>query len=90
MDQKLSSVQSYQIYSSPTMVNQTNPSPPLGSNSTLCLSCHDGTVAVGTLSPYGQVSMTGTLSGTPADLGTNMQSTHPFSFVTPLQAAGDL
>ena len=89
-DQKLSSVQTYQNYSSPTMVNQTNPSPPLGSNSTLCLSCHDGTVAVGTLSPYGQVSMTGTLSGTPADLGTNMQSTHPFSFVTPLKAAGDL
>jgi len=89
-DQKLSSVQSYQNYTSTTLTNQTNPSPPLGSNSTLCLSCHDGTVAVGTLTPYGQVSMAGTMAGTPADLGTNMQSTHPFSFVTPLKVASDL
>jgi predicted CXXCH cytochrome family protein len=88
--QKLSSVQSYQVYTSTTMVNKTTSSPPLSSDSTLCLSCHDGTVAVGTLTPYGQVSMTGSLSGTLADLGTNLQSTHPFSFVTPLQASPDL
>jgi predicted CXXCH cytochrome family protein len=88
--QKLSSVQSYQVYSSSTMVNKTKASPPLGSNSTLCLSCHDGTVALGTLTPYGQASMTGSLSGTAADLGTNLQATHPFSFVTPLQPASDL
>ena len=87
--QKLSSVQSYQVYTSTTMVNKTNASPPLGSNSTLCLSCHDGTVAVGTLTPYGQVSMTGTLP--PAvNLGTNLQTTHPFSFITPLQPSPDL
>jgi predicted CXXCH cytochrome family protein len=88
--QKLSSVQSYQMYSSPTMVNQVNASPPLGSNSTLCLSCHDGTVAVGTTTPWGQVPMSSSLSGTPADLGTNLSTTHPFSFITPLQAAPDL
>jgi predicted CXXCH cytochrome family protein len=88
--QKLSSVQSYQQYTSATMVNKTNPLPPLGSNSTLCLSCHDGTVALGTLTPYGQASMSGSLAGTPADLGTNLQSTHPFSFVTPLQPAPDI
>jgi predicted CXXCH cytochrome family protein len=34
--------------------------------------------------------MSGSLSGTPADLGTNLQTTHPFSFVTPLQAVADL
>ncbi len=89
-DQKLSSVQSYQQYTSATMVNKTNSLPPLGSNSTLCLSCHDGTVALGTTTPYGQVSMSGSLAGTPADLGTNLQSTHPFSFVTPLQPAPDI
>lgn len=88
--QKLSNVQSYQTYTSTTMVNKTNASPLLGSNSTLCLSCHDGTVAVGTLTPYGQVPMSGSLANTPADLGTNLQSTHPFSFVTPLQPASDL
>jgi len=83
--QQLSSVQSYQVYTSTTMVNQTNPSPPLGSDSTLCLSCHDGTVAVGTLQPWGQVPMSGSMN--PADiLGTNLQSVHPFSFVLPLQA----
>jgi len=88
--QKLSSVQSYQVYSSSTMVNTNNPSPPLGSNSTLCLSCHDGTVALGTLTPYGQVTMTGSISGTPGDLGTNLQTTHPFSFITPLVPAPDV
>ncbi len=88
--QKLSNVQSYQTYTSTTMVNKTSASPPLGSNSTLCLSCHDGTVAVGTLTPYGQVSMSGSLAGTPADLGTNLQSTHPFNFITPLQPTTDL
>jgi predicted CXXCH cytochrome family protein len=88
--QKLSTVQSYTVYSSSTMVNKTNASPPLGSNSTLCLSCHDGTVALGTLTPYGQVSMSGSLSGTAADLGTNLQTTHPFSFVTPLQPTSDI
>ena len=88
--QKLSNVQSYQVYSSTTMVNKTNTNPPIGSNSTLCLSCHDGTVALGTLTPYGQVSMTGSLAGTPADLGTNLQTTHPFSFITPLQPSSDL
>ncbi|HLV87735.1 MAG TPA: cytochrome c3 family protein [Candidatus Sulfotelmatobacter sp.] len=88
--QKLSSVTSYQVYSSTTMVNKTNGAPPLGSNSSLCLSCHDGTVALGTLTPYGQVPMSNTLTGTAADLTTNLQSTHPFSFVTPLQTAPDL
>jgi predicted CXXCH cytochrome family protein len=88
--QKLSNVLTYQMYSSTTMVNKTNPSPPLGSNSTLCLSCHDGTVALGTLTPYGQVSMSGTLQNTPADLGTNLQATHPFNFVTPLQPTSSL
>lgn len=88
--QKLSSVQSYQQYTSSTMVNKTNSLPPLGSDSTLCLSCHDGTVALGTLTPYGQISMSGSLAGTPADLGTNLQSTHPFSFITPLQPASDI
>jgi len=88
--QRLSSVTSYQVYTSTTMVNKTTTSPPLGSNSTLCLSCHDGTVALGTTTPYGQVAMTGSLSGTTADLGTNLQSTHPFSFITPLQPASDI
>jgi len=89
--QKLSSVPTYQMYTSPTMVNKTNASPPLGSNSTLCLSCHDGTVALGMLTPYGQVSMTvANLANTTGGLGTNLSSMHPFSFMTPIQTSPDL
>jgi len=87
--QKLSSA-TYQVYTSPTMVNKGNPSPPLGSDSTLCLSCHDGTVAPGTLRPYNTVPLNQPMSTSPTDLGTNLQSTHPFSLVLPLQSSTDL
>ena len=85
-DQKLSSVQSYTVYTSTTMVNTPNPSPPLGTDSTLCLSCHDGTVAgsPGALVPYGQVPMSGQMNS--ADVfGTNLSTMHPISFILPLK-----
>jgi predicted CXXCH cytochrome family protein len=90
-DAKLSSVQAYTVYSSSTLVNTPNPSPPLGTNTTLCLSCHDGTVAgsPGALVPYGNVPMTGQMYS--ADVfGTNLSTMHPISFVLPLQPAPDL
>jgi predicted CXXCH cytochrome family protein len=90
-NEKLSSVQSYTVYSSSTLVNIPNPSPPLGTDSTLCLSCHDGTVAgsPGALVAYGQVSMSGQMN--PSDVfGTNLSTMHPVSFVLPLEAAPDL
>ena len=40
------SVQTYQMYGS-TTYHQTGIQPPVGSPSKLCLSCHDGTVALG-------------------------------------------
>jgi predicted CXXCH cytochrome family protein len=85
-NQKLSSVQQYTVYSSPTMApNVANQSPPLGSDSTLCLSCHDGTVAPGTLTAYGSMN-TQPLTPignpqNPADLST----VHPFSLVLPIK-----
>jgi predicted CXXCH cytochrome family protein len=92
-DQKLSSVQTYTLYTATT--NQTNGALMRGSNSTLCLSCHDGTVGGGTgispghLVPYGNVPMTG--NWYPGDmLGTDLSTTHPFNFVLPLVAAPDL
>jgi len=88
-DQKLSNVKSYTVYTSSTMVNTTNPSPPLGTNSTLCLSCHDGTVAVGTLVPYGNVPMGGQMYSTDV-FGTNLSAMHPISFNLPLTASPDL
>lgn len=90
-NQKLSNVQSYTVYTSTTMVNSTNPSLTLGSDSTLCLSCHDGTVAgsPGALVAYGQVPMSGQMNS--ADVfGANLTSMHPFSFILPLKASPSL
>ena len=86
-NQKLSSVQAYTVYTSSTMVNTPNPSPPLGTDSTLCLSCHDGTVAgsPGALVAYGKVPMTGQMTSTDV-FGTNLSSMHPISFNLPLKA----
>jgi predicted CXXCH cytochrome family protein len=50
------STQTYTPYSSTTMHN-TGQQPLLGGDSSLCLSCHDGTVAVGQTQPFGQVTM---------------------------------
>lgn len=92
-NQTLSTVQTYTLYTATT--NQTNGALLPGSNSTLCLSCHDGTVggttgiSPGHLVPYGTIAMTG--NWYPGDmLGTNLSTTHPFNFVLPLVAAPDL
>ena len=72
----------YTPYSSSTMA--ASPGAPTGS-AKLCLSCHDGTVAIGaTLSrgaiPMTGVSATGQLTGASA-LGSNLSDDHPISFV---------
>jgi predicted CXXCH cytochrome family protein len=57
--------------------------PALGSSSNLCLSCHDGTVAVGQTTPYGNIRMQGAMY--PQDVfGTSLQGVHPFNFKLPL------
>ncbi len=92
-DQKLSTVATYILYSATT--NQTTGSLIPGSNSSLCLSCHDGTVggatgiSPGHLVPYGTIAMSG--NWYPGDmLGTDLSTMHPFNFVLPLVAAPDL
>ena len=90
-NQKLSSVQSYTTYSSSTLVNTPNPSPPLGTDTTLCLSCHDGTVAgsPGALVEFGRVAMSGQMNA--ADVfGANLSTMHPVSFLLPLKPSPDL
>jgi predicted CXXCH cytochrome family protein len=91
-NQKLSSVKSYTVYTSTSMANTANPSLPLGTDSTLCLSCHDGTVAgsPGALVAYDKVPITGQMNS--ADVfGTNLSAMHPVSFNLPLKAkANDL
>jgi predicted CXXCH cytochrome family protein len=86
-NQKLTT-QTYSTYTSNTEKNAAT-QPLLGSASNKCLSCHDGTVAVGATVAYGQVTTHGTMNA--ADVfGNNMQSSHPFSLVMPLKDTPDL
>jgi predicted CXXCH cytochrome family protein len=88
-NQKLST-QTYTPYTSSTFTttgNRDNPQPPTGSSSSLCLSCHDGTIAPGTTVAYGSFGMSGKMQDV---FGSNLQSSHPFSLVLPLQDSPDL
>lgn len=69
----------YKLYESPTL--QATINQPTGS-SRLCLSCHDGTLALGDLRvhPHGTHLSIGPLSGG-ASLGTDLSDDHPVSFV---------
>lgn len=84
----------YTTYSSTTTSNQTMQQPQVGGPSSLCLSCHDGTVGLGQSGeklqsvPYGQIQMQGTLKSNDF-FGTNLQNSHPFSF-NKLQDSPDL
>ncbi len=82
------STQTYKTYSSTTLHN-TSVQPMLGGDSSLCLSCHDGTVAVGQTQPFGQIQMSGNML--PVDkFGADLSVSHPFSLKTPLVDAPDL
>jgi predicted CXXCH cytochrome family protein len=83
--QTLSS-QTYTLYSSDTLQN-AGAQPVLGKSSSLCLSCHDGTVAPGLMMPYGQLQITGTMSNL---VGTQLENSHPFSLQLPLKDAASL
>jgi len=83
------SVQTYTPYTSTTSPETGNPQPPLGGDTSLCLSCHDGTVAPGQTVVYGAVTMTGSMYSSDV-FGTNMQSSHPFSLVLPMKDSVDL
>ncbi len=67
------------VYRSTTDATQTMEQPPIGAPSSLCLSCHDGTVAPGQTVPYGKIQMQGKMSASDI-LGTSLQNSHPFSF----------
>jgi predicted CXXCH cytochrome family protein len=87
-NQKLSKA-TYDTYTSTTYVNKNSQQMPLGSASGLCLSCHDGTVAVGDSVLFGQMPTRG--SWIPGDeFGTHLQGSHPFSLVKPLHDNIDL
>jgi len=76
-DHQLSS-QTYTTYTSSTY--NAGPQAPSGGTSKLCLSCHDGTIAVGLTASKGSVTTSGSMS--PEDvLGVNLSSGHPMSMV---------
>jgi predicted CXXCH cytochrome family protein len=81
-NQKLTT-QVYTTYTSNTAKNVAT-QPTLGSSSNQCLSCHDGTVAVGATVAYGQVTTHGSMYSSDV-FGNNLQSSHPFSLAMPLK-----
>lgn len=74
--------QVYEVYASPTLAASPIPQP--SGATKLCLSCHDGTIAVGaTLRPATGVAMAGADTLDPASLsnfGLDLSSHHPVSF----------
>jgi predicted CXXCH cytochrome family protein len=87
-NQQLSS-QTYTAYSSSSYSETGETVPTLGAASSLCLSCHDGTVAPGTTMAYKTIPMSGSMHAVDV-LGTNLQGSHPFSLVMPVKDAPDL
>lgn len=85
-NQKLSD-SAYETYTSTSEQNTGNAKPPIGSDSGLCLSCHDGTVAAGESVLFGRIQTGIQMQDT---FGTKLQSSHPFSLVKPLKDSVDL
>jgi predicted CXXCH cytochrome family protein len=81
--------QTYTTYLSTTSSETGATQPLLGSDSNLCLSCHDGSIAPGQTVAYGRFSMSGSMAATD-NLGTNLSNSHPFSLVLPLKDSPDL
>ncbi len=62
------------------------PAPQPNGSSRLCLSCHDGTVALGNVGGGRSIAMSGTqrlAPGRPGYIGTDLSGSHPVSFVVP-------
>lgn len=86
-NQKLSQ-RSYTPYSSSTY-NEQGTQPTLGITSSLCLSCHDGTVGVGQSAAYGPLPVVGSMNAMDS-FGTTLTGSHPFSLVVPMKDAPNL
>ena len=78
-------------YTSYASTTQDAPVGAPGGSSKLCLSCHDGTVALGGTLSMGTLAMQGTASGGrlggASVIGPDLRSSHPISFV-PVVSAG--
>ena len=83
------STQTYTPYTSTTYQQQGSTQPTLGKSTSLCLSCHDGTVAVGQTAVFGKIPATGSMNNMDV-LGTNLTTSHPFSLVLPMKDSANL
>lgn len=81
--------QTYTTYASTTYHESGTPRPILGSDSNLCLSCHDGSIAPGQTVAYGKFPMAGSMKSGDT-FGTDLSSSHPFSLVLPLKDSPNL
>ncbi len=85
------STTTYTLYQSTTFKGAGAGTALPSGSSVLCLSCHDGTVALGALHS-GTVAMTGTVSGKiegASNLTANLRDDHPFSFTYATAVAAD-
>jgi predicted CXXCH cytochrome family protein len=74
-----SSAASYTMYTSPTLNALMGSAP--GNVSKLCLSCHDGTVAIDSFGAVGNPTSLNKFGPTsPQNLGTNLGNDHPIGF----------
>jgi len=85
-NQTLSTKNYSQFYTSDTSQN-VEEQPTIDDRSTLCLSCHDGTVAPGQMIAYGSTTMSQPMS---TGLMQRLDSSHPFSLKLPLKDAASL
>jgi hypothetical protein len=85
----LSEVEAYRV---PTLGSRRAPAPQPDGSSRLCLSCHDGTVALGDIAQSGEtIEMSGAQRlgpERPGHLGTDLSGSHPVSFV-PKEVIGE-
>jgi len=81
--------ETYTVYQSSTYHETGTPKPTLGSDSNLCLSCHDGSIAPGQTIAYGTFSMMGSMKSGDT-FGTDLASSHPFSLALPLKDSPNL
>jgi predicted CXXCH cytochrome family protein len=75
----------YKHYTSDSLVSYTSESdaPPIDGISRLCLSCHDGTIALGAVTRHLEISMTSRFMpfDAPGYLGTDLSGGHPISIL---------
>ncbi len=74
------------LYSSSTYKQTNNP---ISERSKLCLSCHDGTIALGQTVATGDLNIPAKMTGANA-LGTDLRADHPISFTLPAQDDGEI